>query len=123
MRTARRILVLANVAEFRMRSKQLSLGNSRLIKAATARSNVAEEWVSNLSQQGIAHRKELGIQLIQIEAARHHVHSMIAYVGQVEYVVRCGRILDSVRPLLGVIGLAVARDRGDGLSHIGQTAQ
>ena len=48
VRTARRILVFVNVAEFRIRPKQLPLSNGRLIKAATARSDVAKKWVGDL---------------------------------------------------------------------------
>ena len=104
-RTSCRILVFVDVAEFRMRPKQLSLRNRRLIKAASTRSNLAEEWVWNLRQQSIAHRKVLGIQLIQIEAARVHVHAMIANIGDIDHVVGRRRILETVGPLLVIIRL------------------
>ena len=45
MRTASRILGFVNVAEFRIRPEQLPLCNRGLIEAATARGDVAEEWV------------------------------------------------------------------------------
>ena len=43
-RTARRILVFVNVAEFRT-AEAAAPSNRRLIKAATARRDVAKKWV------------------------------------------------------------------------------
>ena len=78
------------------------------IQAATAAGDVTEKWVGHLIQQGVPHGEVLGIQLIQIKAACIHVHPVIPHVGKVDYVVGRGRKLESVRPLLGVIRLAVA---------------
>ena len=48
---------------------------------------------------------------------------MIADVGDVDYVVGRRRILESVHPLLNIVGLAARVDRVDAESHIGQAAQ
>src|SRR5258708_7025534 len=123
MRTARRSIGLVNIAKFRMGAKQLSLRNRRLIEAATARCDVAEEGIRNRGGQGIPHREVRWIQLIEIQTTRQSMHTVIAYISNVNHIVRRGGILNSIHPLLAIVGLAAGANRAGAKSYVGQVAQ
>ena len=84
---------------------------------------MAEEWVWHQIGQCIAHRKILGIKLVQVKAARIHVDPMVAHVGEINYVVGRGRVLKSVHPLLKIVSLSIATDSVNAETDIGQAVQ
>src|SRR5206468_7078244 len=112
-----------DVAEFRVRSEQLSSRDRRLIKAAPARRDNAGEGVCNRSKQGTSHRKIPRIQLIEVQAARQRVHTVVPYVGDVNDIVGRSRVLKSIHPLLVIVRLAFWIDGASAESNIGQRPQ
>src|SRR5205085_4433498 len=49
--------------------------------------------------------------------------SVIAHVGDIDYIVGCGRVLKSIHPLLGIVGVASPADSVDAGTDVRQPAQ
>src|SRR6266496_361203 len=98
--------VLIHIAEFRIGTEQLASRNSGPIEATTAGGNVAGEGIGNLIVQCISQREVLWIQLIEVQAARGDVDAVIPYVRKFHDIAVGGRVLESVHPLLIIVGTA-----------------
>src|SRR6185437_4768426 len=107
----------------RMRPEQLSRRNGGLVETATARSDRAGKRIRYRRQQGIAHREVLRIQLVKIEAARQSVHTVISHISYVNHVVRCGRVLEAIHPLLVIVCLALRIDRAGTEPYVRHSTQ
>ena len=115
-------LVLIDIAELRMGPEQLALRNRGPVEATTAGSDESEERVGNLVEQCRPHGEVFRIQLIEIQAARQYMNAVIPHVREVDHIVRRGRILEPIHPLLVIVSLAIRRDRAGVETDVGQSA-
>ena len=116
-------LVLIDIAELRMGPEQLALRNRGPVEATTAGGDDSKERVGNLVEQCRPHGEVFWIQLIEIQAARQYVDAVIPHVGEVDHIVRRGRVLEPIHPLLVIVGLAIRRDRAGVETDVGQSAR